>query len=121
LLDRVTAESFGIERSDRLTGRTADDNGVGGVQNDRGVVQSRPREGASKGEFWDAIIDGGENVGVGGGDGMRDPKARCFFYWGAMSSGTYGAVVSALVLSGCRIRWWYSECVVALRAPTTGE
>jgi hypothetical protein len=60
----VTAESFGIERSDRLAGRTADDNGVSAVGQGRKVD---PQEAASKGEFWDAIIDSGD-VGVGGGD-----------------------------------------------------
>lgn len=60
----MTAESFGIERSDRLAGRTADDNGVSAVGQGRKVD---PQEAASKGEFWDAIIDSGD-VGVGGGD-----------------------------------------------------
>ena len=78
----MTAESFGIERSDRLAGRTADDNGVSAVGQGRKVD---PQEAASKGEFWDAIIDSGD-VGVGGGDvGSK----KSMFFWGRLRA-TYG-------------------------------
>lgn len=43
------AESFGIERSDRLTGRTADDNGVGAVEPGREVDPERQLARANSG------------------------------------------------------------------------